>query len=392
MLTIVTPEEAGFASERLRDLDEAMQAYVGPGKVAGLSTLVVRRGQVVHRRCYGQINLALGSPVQSNSIFRVASLTKPITAVAALMLHDEGRFGLHDPVSRWIPELTDLKVYKGTLDTRYEFVELERELTFWHLLTHTAGFAYGVEPDDPVADLYREAGFFSPIFALQVSLPEMIRRLVQLPLVGQPGEAFHYSISYDVLGYLIELISGKPFDVYLREHIFEPLGMIDTGFWVPESKRDRFGPLYSAPGESGIFSLDEPAAGPYGRPGTVPSGGGGLASTLPDYFRFLSMLLNGGELDGIRLLEPSTVKQMLTNQVKGGVRPGQGYGFGVGLQVEDQRPGGLPQGVFGWGGGAGTGAWVYPAAGLITAIMYQAFAYSEPANRFRALTFAALLQ
>jgi len=166
--------------------------------------------------------------------------------------------------------------------------------------------------------------------------------------------------------------------------------MVDTGFVVPASKLDRFGPLYSHRGDGELVVLDEPATGPWAQPDTVPSGGGGLVSTLPDYHRFLSMLLNGGELDGVRLLEPSTVRQMITNQLPGRVGPDEGYGLGVGVQVEDQRPAGLPQGLFGWGGGTGPGAWVYPAAGLIVASMYQAFAYSAPAKRLRALALATL--
>jgi CubicO group peptidase (beta-lactamase class C family) len=391
MPEIVTPEEVSMSSARLRNLAETMQTYVDMNKVAGLATLVVRQGQVVHHHCYGKVNLATGRPVRPNSIFRLTSLAKPITAVAALMLYEKGCFDLHDPVSRWIPEFKTLKVYKRTGRTGFAYVDLERPLTFWHLLTHTAGFGYSVEPDDPVGELYRQAGFFNSIFALQLALPEMIHRLVQLPLANQPGAGFRYSISYDILGYLIELISGQPLDVYLRKRIFEPLGMLDTGFTVPSDKLDRFGPLYGRPSESGILSLDELTTSPFGHPRPIFSGGGGLVSTLPDYFCFLSMLLNGGELNGSRLLEPATMKQMTTCQVKVPVRQGMGYGFGVGVQVEDQRPDGLPPGVFGWDSAAGAEAWAYPQAGLIAMIMYHSFVYQEPARRFRSLAFAALL-
>ena len=391
MPEIVTPEEVGMSSNRLRTLDETMQAFAGMNKVSGLATLVARLGRVVHHRCYGKLNLEAGRPVQPTSIFRLTSLTKPITAVAALMLHEKGCFDLHDPVARWIPEFKNLKVYKRADSTGFEYINLERPLTIWHLLTHTAGFGYGVEPEDPVGDLYRQAGFFSSIFVLQLALPEMVHRLGQLPLANQPGEGFRYSISYDILGYLIELMSGQPLDVYLRERIFEPLGMLDTGFRVPSAKLDRFGPLYSRPRESGMLSLDELSTSPFVQPRPVSSGGGGLVSTLPDYFRFFSMLLNGGELNRIRLLEPATVEQMITNQVRVPFRPGMGYGLGVGVQVENQRPDDLPPGVFGWDGAAGAEAWAYPPAGLITVIMYPSFVYREPAEQFRSLTFAALL-
>jgi CubicO group peptidase (beta-lactamase class C family) len=386
----VAPEDAGLSSSRLARIDESMQAFVDQGKVAGLATLVSRRGRVLHRRGYGKLNLATGQPVQDDSLFRLASLTKPITAVAMLMLLEQGRFDLHDRVSRWIPEFADLKVYQGAPGGQVELAELERPLTVRHLLTHTAGFAYGVEPNDPVAGRYREAGFFSSLFVLQASLPELIRRLARLPLVAQPGVGFRYSIAYDVLGYLIELIADRPFDVFLRERIFEPLGMVDTSFVVPPNKLNRFGPLYTHGDESELVVLDDPATSAWAQADTVRSGGGGLVSTLPDYFRFLSLLLNDGELDGVRLLARTTVAQMTTNQLPGAVRPDEGYGFGVGVQVEDQRPAGLPQGLFGWGGGTGPGAWVYPAAGLIIASMYQAFAYSAPAKRLRALALATL--
>jgi CubicO group peptidase (beta-lactamase class C family) len=385
----VVPEEVGLSSDRVRNLEETMQAYVDGNKVAGLATLIAHHSQVVHQRCYGNLDVAGGGPVQTNSIFRLGSLTKPITAVAALMLHEKGGFDLHDPVSRWIPEFKNLKVYKPAEGTRFEYVDLERPLTFWHLLTHTAGFGYGIEPDDPVVDLYRQADFFSPLFVLQLTLPEMIHRLSQLPLANQPGEAFRYSISYDVLGYLIELISGQPLAVYLRERIFEPLGMFDTGFGVPSDKLDRFSSLYSRPSEGGILLLDDPSTSRFVQPQPLSSGGGGLVSTLLDYFCFLSVLLNGGELNGTRLLEPVTVKKMITSRVKVSYHPGMGYGFGVGVQVEAQQPVGLPSGVFGWDSTTGSEAWTYLQGGLITVIMYQSFVYREPAQQFRVQAFGA---
>lgn len=390
-MELVLPEKAGMSSHLLRNLDEAMQAFVDQGKVTGMGTLIARHGQVVHQGCYGKLHLAASGPIQLNSIFRLASLTKPITAVAALTLHEKGQFDLHDPISKWIPQFKKLKVLKRIDSTEAEYADLERELTFWHLLTHTAGFGYGFEPEDPLANLYQEAGFFSPLVALQIPLPELIRRLAQLPLANQPGGVFRYSLSYDILGYLMELISGQSLDVYLHESIFKPLGMSDTGFWVTADQLARLSPLYSAPGENGILLLEEPSASPFVGPDFVPSGGGGLVSTLPDYFRFFSMLLNGGELDGIRLLKSGTVKQMIANQVEIPYRQGMGYGLGVGVQIEDQRPDGFPPGVFGWDSAAGSEGWANPQAELIAIIMYQAFAYQEPARHFRSLAFQSLL-
>ena len=387
----VAPENAGMSSNGLRNLDEAMQTFVDQGKVAGLATLIARHGQIIHQDCYGKLNLATGSPVEPNSLFRLYSLTKPITAVAALMLREKEHFDLHDPISKWIPEFKNLKVLKRVDNTMFEYADLERELTFWHLLTHTAGFGYGFEPEDPLADLYREAGFLSPLFALQVTLPEFIRRLVHLPLADQPGKIFRYSISYDVLTYIIELIAGEPFDVFLRKQIFQPLGMDDTGFLVTANHLNRFSPLYNHPDQSGTLLLEQPSESPFVQPHSVRSGGGGLVSTPLDYLRFLAMLSTYGELDGVRLLETTTVKQMISRQVEIPFRQGMSYGLGVGVQIEDQRPDGFPQGVFGWDSAGGVEAWAYPEAELITIIMYQAFAYQEPGRRFRSLAFRSLL-
>ena len=216
-------------------------------------------------------------------------------------------------------------------------------------------------------------------------------KLVQLPLASQPGEIFRYSLSYDVLPYIIELISEQPFDTYFRERILKPLGMEDTGFFVAPDQIYRLGPLYSRPSPGRIIPLEEPYESALARPGSVCSGGGGLVSTLPDYFRFFSMLLNGGELDRVRLLRMETVKQMISPQVAISFRPGAGYGLGVGVQMEDQRPDGFPQGAFSWAGGSGVDAWADPQTHSIAMIMYQAFAYPEPARQFRSLSLRFIL-
>jgi CubicO group peptidase (beta-lactamase class C family) len=378
-------EEARTSSDGLRNLDEAMQSYIDQGKVAGLATLIARHGQIIHQGCYGKLSLATGNPVERNSLFRLFSLTKPVTAVAALILHEKGHFDLHDPISKWIPEFQNLKVLKRIENTTFAHADLEREPTLWHLLTHTAGFGYGFEPEDPLADLYREAGFFHPFFGLQVTLPELIRQLALLPLANQPGEVFRYSISYDVLTYIIELMAGEPFDIFLRKQIFEPLKMDDTGLLVTANQRNRLSSLYSHPDQGENLLLEQPPESPSAQTPSVRSGGGGLVSTPLDYFRFLSMLLNGGEMDGVRLLKATTVRQMISPQVAIPFRHGMGYGLGVGVQTEDQGPDGFPQGIFGWDSAGGSEAWADPRTGLIAIIMYQAFAYQEPARRFRSL-------
>lgn len=384
-------EKAENSSDGLRNLDAAMRVFVDQRKVAGLAVLIAYHDQIVHQLCYGKLNLATGVPIEANSIFRLHSLTKPVTAAAILRLFEEGHFDLHAPISKWIPAFKHLQVLKQTDDTANGNVDLATEITIWHLLTHTAGFGYGFEPDDPLADVYRQAGFFSPLFHLQVTLPELVHRLVQLPLANQPGERFRYSLSYDILAYLIELLSDEPFDVFLSRQILEPLGMNDTGFAVTADRLERFGPLYGRPGKSGISPLEEPSESLFVRSHSVLGGGGGLVSTLPDYLRFLTTLLNRGELNGVRVLKPPSVELMISSQVVIPFRPGMGYGLGVGVQIEDQSPHGLPAGVFGWDSAGGSEAWADPQTGLIAMIMYQSFAYPDPARQFRSLAFGTHL-
>jgi CubicO group peptidase (beta-lactamase class C family) len=308
-----------------------------------------------------------------------------------MQLHEAERLSLDQAVTRWLPEFAALRVFQPLEDGHYELARLERPITVRHLLTHTAGFSYGFEPDDPVASFYQAAELLNRSLTISPALPDLIKRLAQIPLAFQPGTAWRYSVAYDVLGRLIELIADRPFESYLREHIFEPLGMVDTGFSVAPDQLDRFGSLYSGPYEHGSQVLDETATSEYRAPGVVPSGGGGLVSTLPDFYRFMSMLLNWGELEGRRLLRQESVAQMITNQVAGHVRQAQGYGFGLSVQSEAQRPPGWPSGLFGHSGGTGTEAFGSREAGLVTIIMYQAANYREPMNRFRELAFAALL-
>ncbi len=373
MIETIAPESVGMSSGRLSDMHTAMQAFIDQGKLAGIATLIARRGQVVHFGCYGKLDLAANKPIQPDSLFRIYSLTKPITSVAALILYEEGHFNLNDPVSKWIPEFSNFKVLQESASADIELGVLTKEITFWHLLTHTSGLGYGINTE-PIEEIYRESKILSPILTLQFPLPKIIQKVSELPLAAQPGTTWHYSLSHDVLGYLIELISGKPFDVFLREHIFEPLGMQDTSFYVPQGKLERLGPLYGAPDENGLSILDDVITSPFVRPEAVPSGGAGLVSSMPDYLRFMLMLANGGELDGVRVLKQSTVTAMTTNQLTGStfpVRfnneplPGMGFGFGIGVQVTDE-----PQ--VGWNGVSGTTAWIYPREEMIVIAMPQA--------------------
>jgi CubicO group peptidase (beta-lactamase class C family) len=400
-MDIVTPEQVGLSVARLEHLRTVAQDYVDQARLAGLMTLVARRGKVAHFECYGIMDVEANKPMQPDTIFRIYSMTKPITCVAFMMLVEEGSVLLNDPVSKFIPEFRDLKVFVGTTGTGYELADLEREITIWHLLTHTAGLAYGINATDtPVEDMYRAAGFLDPVWQLRQSLPDMVQTLAELPLAHQPGGDWRYSMANDVIGYLVGVISGTPFKAFLAERVFEPLGMDDTGFFVPEEKLGRLAALYSAPGEGGISLLDAAATSPYSKPGNPPSGGGGLVSTAPDYLRFAQMLLNGGELDGVRLLTRETVQMMTTNRLPDDLVPiriddpwpGMGYGLGFGVVVDAAQTGASwSEGTFQWLGGGGTCFWVDPREELIGLIMHQARFYFDHLGPLVNLAYEAIV-
>jgi CubicO group peptidase (beta-lactamase class C family) len=394
MLESVTPEQAGMSSSRLAELHTAMQTLVDDGRYAGISTLIARRGQVVDSRQYGWLDIAANKPLALDSLFRLASLTKTITSVAALILFDEGAFGLDDPVVRWIPEFSRFKVLLGKTGDSLDLGPLERPITIRHLLTHTAGLGYGFG-FGPIEELYAAAKLFDPINGLRVPLPELTQKLSELPLAAQPGTIFTYSLAHDVLGYLIGLIASQPFDQFLRDRIFRPLGMSDTDFFVPPEKLHRLGPLYGARGDQPAPKvIDEVAGSLFTSPNAVPSGGGGLVSSMPDYYRFASMLANGGELDGVRLLKPATFAAMTTNQLpptaygEGGF---DGYGLGMGVRVAADPERGLPAGAFGWGGASGTRLLICPREEMILICMAQAFVDFTARDTLLKLSHAAIL-
>jgi CubicO group peptidase (beta-lactamase class C family) len=399
MIEINTPESVGMSSSRVNEIDTAMQALVDQGKYAGFAALIARRGKVVHFGCYGQRDLAANRPVQPDTIFRIYSLTKPITAVASLMLVEEGRFKLDDPVAHWIPAFKNLRVFAQNARGEVELRALETELTFWHLLTHTSGLCYGFFTDTPVETMYKEAKLLSPIHLPRVPLPDLVTKIAALPLAFQPGAAWHYSLAHDVLGYLIEVISGQPFAVFLRERIFEPLGMYDTGFFVPLKKLDRFGPLYSAPEDDGLSIIDDVIGSQFVHSEVIPSGGGGLVSTMSDCLRFLLALANDGAFDDVRLLKSSTVKTMTTNQLTGPTFPirfnddewsGMGFGLGLGVEVDDNTQDGMPPGVFGWIGVPGNAGWVNPHDEMLILVMANSFHYHEAGVTLRKMAYEAI--
>jgi CubicO group peptidase (beta-lactamase class C family) len=371
------PESVGFCPERLARIQPVMQRYVDEGKFAGIQTLVARRGQVAHFASVGQMDIAAGRPMAEDAIFRIYSMTKPITSVAALMLVEEGRLRLFDPLSAYLPEFRSMKVVAGAQGDAFELVEALRPITIRDLFTHTAGFSYGFDENFPLDQHYRDK-FWRPMQGRGANLKKMVGLLGDLPLAHQPGEAYRYSVAIDVLGYVVEVVSGLPFDAFLRQRIFEPLGMTDTGFWVPEEKQPRFALNYG-PDEKKrgrLKDIDPLKRSEYTRPKTFFSGGGGLVSTTADYLRFCQMLLNGGSLDGARIIGRKTVDRMRTNHLPTGMYEdaARAFGFGLGgnvlLHPERYAALGTP-GMWGWGGAANTKFWIDWKEDLIGILMTQ---------------------
>ena len=381
-------------------VDALMARYVAEGRSAGMLALVSRRGKVEYLACHGHADIAAGRPIREDTIFRIFSMTKPITSVALMTLFEQGRFDLDDAAKRYLPKLAALVVDGGE--------PLARDITFRHLLTHTAGFSYGFDPQNiPVDARYAEVWRDQP---QSRSVAEILDVLLELPLIAQPGTRWHYSIATDICGYLVELISDMPFVDYLRRKILDPLNMRDTAFTVAERDVERFATLYGYTDEDPLAQLESADGSPFvpsrsGLPVRFDSGGGGLVSTARDYWRFAQMMLNRGELDGIRILRPETVDSMTRNHLDpallpiafNGVapEPSPAYGFGLGYCV-NLDPAAAPargsQGDFGWGGLADTYCWVDPREELV-AILLQQFMPSlhHPGRReFRDAVYASL--
>ena len=290
----VTPETVGISSERLNRTRPVMQNYIDDQVIAGAITLVARHGQVAHFESHGLMDVEASKPMLPDTIFRIYSMTKPITCVAMMMLLEEGRFQLFDSVTKYIPEFANLKVLIDRSEKGIVLTDLEHEMTIRDLFTHTAGLGYGLFDDSPIEDLYRESSINVAFKGFQVSLSELPRELAKLPLAHQPGTVWRYSMAHDLLGYLITVLADMPFDTFLEERVFKPLGMIDTSFCLPEAKTPRLAALYGAGDDDGLNLLDEPSSSRWLNPDRLPSGGGGLVSTTSDYLRFAQMLLNGG--------------------------------------------------------------------------------------------------
>jgi len=369
------PESVGFSPERLARLDAAMNAMVDSGRLPGVATMLVRHGKVVAVNVHGVKDLASGAPLTEDTVFRMYSQTKPVTGVAMMILYEEGRWKLDDPVTKYVPEFAGLKVYKGVDANGQPILEpIARSATMRELMSHTAGFAYGLMADNPVDKAYQDSGMLRA-----PSLRAVMQEAAALPLASQPGEQWKYSIAVDIQGYIVERLSGQSLPEFMHSRIFAPLNMRDTAFWVSEDRRGRFASLYALNPKTGAIV---PAEGfmvlPVDRPPTAASGGGGLVSTLADYSRFAQMLANGGELDGARILAPSTIKLMASNHLTdaqlAGEPLGAGVGFGldVGVVMDPARAGTLAgKGTYSWGGAAGTWFWVDPENDVVFLGMIQ---------------------
>jgi CubicO group peptidase (beta-lactamase class C family) len=387
-------ESVGMSTERLSRLDAAMNHLVDDKQVAGLVTLVERHGKIVHFSAAGQLDVRKTDPVQKDSIFRIYSMTKPITGLAMMMLYEEGKWQLNDPVSRYIPEFARMKVYTGKNDDGTPKVEdAKRSMTMRELMTHTGGLGYVLNANNPVDKMIIDGNVLNAGAPLQT----MIDGLAKIPLLAQPGTRWSYSIGVDVQGYLIEKFSGQPFAEFARTRIFEPLGMKDTAFYVPKDKLARFAQVHKGSGSS--LAVDEnrpdPAVIPLG-----PSGGGGLFSTAMDYARFCEMLLQGGQLNGVRLLAPRTVEMMRTNYVNPDplktMPPGTGWGMDFQI-VTDSAAAGDPvsNGTFSWFGIAGTWFWIDPVKDLafVGMVQHQNLGTTRPIHALsRSLVYQAILE
>ena len=388
---ITKPFKQGFSSERLERIGNLSQRYIEEKKIAGMVNLVARNGKIVYFDAKGYRGLDDPRPLQKDSLFRIYSMTKPITSVALMMLYEQGAFQMEDPVSKFIPEFNNLTVMNDAGD----IVPVEKTMTMQHLMTHTAGFSYGFNPYDPIDKLYIKAELVKA-----TNLDDFVTRLAALPLRSEPGTIWHYSVAVDVMGLVVERISGIAFDVFLQQEIFDPLGMTDTFFSVPKDKRDRFIPNHVWNAELGMMTTIVELPEWNYEDVTLFSGGGGLVSTAYDYLRFAEMMRNGGALNGQRLLSANTIDFMTTNHMgsldNGMYSDSSGLGFGLGLQiVTDPVALGLMSSVgeYSWSGAAGTFFWVDPVENIVSITLIQLMASPFPlSSELNALTHQALIQ
>jgi CubicO group peptidase (beta-lactamase class C family) len=380
----INPEGAGMNAKQLENITRHLNLrYIEPQKIPGCLVLIARRGHIAYFRSLGLMDIERNKPMREDTIFRIYSMTKPITSVALMMLYEKGYFQLADPVSKFIPGWRDLQVFTGGKAPNFETKPPDRPMTVRDLMSHMSGLTYGNDPSHPLDQAYqaqkiggREEGD---------TLKSMVDKLAKLPLKFSPGTRWHYSLSTDVLGYLVEVMSGVPFDRYLKENIFNPLGMVDTGFHLPKEKVARFAANYNRQLDKTLSLQDDPENSPYLKPKTYFSGGGGLVSTVADYLRFCQMLVNEGTLDGIRILGHSTLKLMHLNHLPGGqdlvnlalgafsetANEGIGFGLGFAVSLGEVASQSISAGDYYWGGAASTIFWIDPQEKMVVIFMTQ---------------------
>ena len=392
----VAPEQVGMSSARLANIEGVLQPYIDGNQIAGAVVGVARDNKLVYVESFGALDRDAGIAMRDDAIFRIASMTKPVTSVAVMMLYEEGKLLLTDPISRYIPEFADPQVlvlnYADDPRSGWRTVPANREITILDLLTHTSGISYRFWNQAPIAGMYEEAGISDGLEPTPGTIGDAVRRLAKLPLVNQPGEIFQYGLNTDVLGHLVEVVSGMPLDRFFAERIFAPLGMTDTQFFTSEEQRGRVSSLYIPGAQGGIVEAsDEPvrwgqllfsAALPYSDKRGYFSGGGGLSSTAGDYLRFTQMLLNGGQLDGTRILSPKSIALMATNHLGdlsiwdvldpaaiGNLGDKFGLGFGIRSPAGQNELGSV--GEYMWAGIFNTRFWIDPEERLAIVMMTQ---------------------
>jgi len=383
-MKVYPAEDLGMSSERLRTINEYLEREVAGNKLPGIIALAQRRGKLVHHSLHGAMDIEAGRPMEADALFRIYSMTKPIISLAIMMLHDQGRLQLHDPVAKYIPGIGNIKVFSHISEGILRTVQQDPPMTIFHLLTHMSGLIYGADPFHPVDQLYVKASERDGFFRRDMPLEELVAHFSDLPLKFQPGSGWNYGVSTDVLGYLVQVIADMPLADFLKREIFAPLGMIDTAFHVPQEKVQRLARIYNSDAiyDPQLIPHEDAMLGDVRQPTTCPSGGGGLVSSTADYLRFATMLINGGELDGARIVSPMTIKRMTANAVPSAYLPLKagveryGYGFGLGFRVMldlGQANGYSSPGEYGWAGAAATYVVIDPRQELVILLMTQSW-------------------
>lgn len=409
-----SPESVGLSQKKLDMINEFTTGYIQDGHLAGTITLVSRRNKIVHFQCSGKLNVETGQDLRADAIFRIYSMTKPVTSLAAMMLYEKGYFDLDTPVSQFLPAFGDLRVFAGGDESSYTTEKPQRPMIMKDLFTHTSGLAYGIIADTPVDRLYLQ--HIHPAVIGGATLEKVVDKIAEQPLLFSPGQHWCYSVASDVLGRVVEVISGQSLDDFMEQRIFQPLGMVDTGFFVPEHKHPRFKTLYmhrnGMPAEireqypdQKLFTNIEGPWGEYHHRPAMIAGGGGLVSTATDYLKFAQMLLNRGAYSGGQLVQPSTIDLMTRNHLDGDMQacaipqlammaaPGVGYGLGLGVILDPSKALNMGNpGAYHWGGAAHTTFFVDPKEELIGIFLTQIFPQMmfDTDLEFRRLVYGAI--